>query len=555
MAHKALSQAGLQHAKIGGRDQPVAGQIELIGRSTKLFLEILASLVIITGVAGAIFAWRLSQGPISLGFLTPTVQSAINAGSSTKVEIEDTVLAWRQARRSLDVRAIGVAITGPDGRRVAQLPEIAVSLSARGLMRGMIAPTRLDVVGARITLTRTTDGGFGLGTGEPSEDDSTSALPLLLAELLQPPDPERSMGYLQEVSVTEAEIALFDQATGRNWRVPRADVVMTRDDAGIRAEASLVVDLAGELTRVTATALYLAGERQIDVSARTTPFEPATLAAIDPRLASLSVLRMPISGKTQFRLDPAGRLLGLEFDITGTAGTLSEPAYFPDDIAIRRLRIRGNATAGFDRIDVVEGLVDLGGPTIDVAATATDLDTRPRVAVEGVVRRLPTDELRKLWPKGVSENARTWITANLTGGMVQETRFNIGLNASDASFSAVDADQVALQLRFAGLDVNYLSPMPRVRGVSGTGKMDATRLDLAVTDGGIGDLRVSEGKIAITGFEKKDQHAEIELVIRGPVQQAMQLVDSPPLGYVSKIGLSPADFSGISATRLRIGSR
>ena len=329
MAHKALSQAGLQHAKIGGRDQPVAGQIELIGRSTKLFLEILASLVIITGVAGAIFAWRLSQGPISLGFLTPTVQSAINAGSSTKVEIEETVLAWRQARRSLDVRAIGVAITGPDGRRVAQLPEIAVSLSARGLMRGMIAPTRLDVVGARITLTRTTDGGFGLGTGEPSEDDSTSALPLLLAELLQPPDPERSMGYLQEVSVTEAEIALFDQATGRNWRVPRADVVMTRDDAGIRAEASLVVDLAGELTRVTATALYLAGERQIDVSARTTPFEPATLAAIDPRLASLSVLRMPISGKTQFRLDPAGRLLGLEFDITGTAGTLSEPQTSP----------------------------------------------------------------------------------------------------------------------------------------------------------------------------------------------------------------------------------
>ncbi len=161
----------------------------MIGRSTKLFLEILASLVIITGIAGAIFAWRLSQGPISLGFLTPTVGSAINAGGATRVDIGDTVLAWRQARRSLDVRAIGVTIYGPDGGRVAQLPEMAVSLSARGLLRGMIAPTRLDVVGAKITLTRRPDGGFGLAAGEPSEDDSTSALPLLLAELLHPPDP------------------------------------------------------------------------------------------------------------------------------------------------------------------------------------------------------------------------------------------------------------------------------------------------------------------------------------------------------------------------------
>ncbi len=202
---------------------------------------------------------------------------------------------------------------------------------------------------------------------------------------------------------------------------------------------------------------------------------------------------------------------------------------------------------------MVEGVIDLGGPTIELAATVAELGTRPRVSVEGAVRRLPTDELRKLWPKGASENARLWITTNLSGGMVEETKFNIGLAARDAAFSAVDADHVALQLRFSGLDVNYLSPMPRVRNVSGTGKMDTTRLDLAVTDGGIGDLRVSDGKIAITGFDQKDQHAQIELVVRGPVRDVMQLVDGPPLGFVSKIGLSAADFSGASATRLRLG--
>jgi hypothetical protein len=36
------------------------------------------------------------------------------------------------------------------------------------------------------------------------------------------------------------------------------------------------------------------------------------------------------------------------------------------------------------------------------------------------------------------------------------------------------------------------------------------------------------------------------------VRDALKLVDSPPLGFVSKIGFAPADFAGISATRLRL---
>ena len=526
------------------------------------------SLIVITGVGAGILAWRLSEGPISLGFITPTVERAINERTATKIDIEDTVLAWSGAGRTVDLRAVGVTIFAPDGRRVAQLPEVAMSLSARALLRGMIAPTRLNVVGAKITLTRARDGSFGLSTGESDagaepkppeegkeqarESDSTSALPLLFADLLHPPDPERAMGYLQEVAITQAEATLFDQATGRLWRAPRADVVMTRDEAGIRAEANLVLDLAGELTKVSATGLYLAAEKQIDVSARTTPFQPAMLAALDDRLSRLAALRLPVSGRTQFRLDPGGKLLGLDFEVSGGQGVLSEPAYFTSDIAIRQLRIRGNASAGLDRLSVSEAQIDLGGPTIELAGSLTELDSRPKVAIEGVVRRLPTDELRRYWPIGAAENGRRWVVANISGGMVEETKFTIGLVAEDPSFAAVEPSRVSVQMRYSGLDVNYLAPMPRVRNVSGTGVMDAKRLDLSVASGGIDNLRISDSAIAVTDFDKKDQNAEIEVVVRGPVREALQLVDSPPLGFVKKIALSPDDFGGNSATRLRL---
>lgn len=528
--------------------------IDLIGRSTKLFLEVLATLIVLTAIAGAVLAWRLSQGPISLGFITPTVEGVINSGlSGTQIDLEDVVVAWREARRTLDVRAIGVNVLRPDGSRIAQLPEVSVSLSGRGLLHGLIAPTRLEVLRAKVVLVRAPDGSFGLTSGAAEPDDSSSALTLLLDELLHPTNPDRSMGYLQQLSVTEAEIVLIDQATGRIWRAPQADVSLSRDAAGLRADAALVIDLAGELARVTATGLYAAHDQYIEIAARTTAFQPATLSAIDPNLAMLAALRVPISGETRMRLDRAGRLQTLDFDISGSAGVLSEPAHFPEDVPIHSLRIRGSVAEGFDRIDVAEARLDLDGPTIEMSGAVVGLNSKPRVSVEGIVKKLPTDELKRLWPLDASPNARQWITTNLSGGTVEETRFDAVLAAQDSTFAAVDAERVAVQLRFTGLDVDYLSPMPRVRGVSGTGTMDASRLDLAITGGGIGALRVSEGTVAITGLDAEDQHAAIEVVVRGPVRDALQLVDSRPLGYVSKIGLSPADFGGNSATRLRLG--
>src|SRR5690606_14736834 len=202
--------------------------------------------------------------------------------------------------------------------------------------------------------------------------------------------------------------------------------------------------------------------------------------------------------------------------------------------------------------EVAEALVDLGGPTIEFAGSLSGWRTQPRVSVEGAVRNLPTDDLRRFWPLGVAKNARRWITANLSGGVIEETRFSAELAAPDASLTGMEPQSVSAHLRFSGVDVNYLSPMPPVRGVSGTGKLDATRLDLAITGGGIDKLRVSDSTIAITGLDQKDQYAEIELIVRGPVHDVLQLVDSPPLGYVKAIGLAPDEFGGNSATRLRL---
>lgn len=516
----------------------------------------LATLVVLVALLGALAAWRLSSGPVSLSFLTPAVEDAINAGmgeGAPRIALGDTVLTWGGWRRTLDIHAVGVSVLNAEGTRLAYLPEVGISFSARALLRGMLAPTRVEVIGARIALTRAPDGSLVLPAAEEgTAEDSTSAFVLLLQDLLHPPSPERSMGYLEEVRIVGAQIALADLKTTRTWRAPEADIAMFRDIAGIRAEATLALELEGMRTHVNAKAFYTAEDNEIDVAAATTTFQPSALAALDPRLARLAALRIPISGTTQLRLDGAGRLKDLDFDLSGAGGTLADATHFPEPIEVRRLRVRGRATAGFEHVDIAEATMDLGGPVLAFAGALSDLSTTPRFSVDGVIRNVPTDELRRLWPRGVGENARRWITANLTRGVIQETSVELRGSAQDSTFAGLAAERVAGALRFSGVDVNYLSPMPKVRNVNGSGTLALDRIDLKVDGGGIDNLRVGEGTIAITGLDTDVERIAIELIVRGPVREALQLVDGPPLGLVKKVGKTPASFGGDAAVRLRL---
>jgi hypothetical protein len=116
-----------------------------------------------------------------------------------------------------------------------------------------------------------------------------------------------------------------------------------------------------------------------------------------------------------------------------------------------------------------------------------------------VLREVPVNDLRRLWPQGVAKNPRGWITENLANGKVDEARWDVAISSSTPDFSDIAVEKVDGRLRFAGVSVTYLAPMPPVRDVEGSATMNADRMDIAITNGVLGNLRVSEAKIALTG--------------------------------------------------------
>jgi hypothetical protein len=524
----------------------------VFGRISRTALDIVGTLVVLTLIGIGIFGWLLSQGPISLSFLTPLVERALSRDDDTlDVDIDDTVLAWAGWRRTVDIRVRGIHVLGPSGRLMLEVPEASVSFSARALLRGMVAPTAIDVTGVRLRLVRARDGAirFGFQDAAPDAQADTTG-PVLLSELLAPPDPDRRLGYLQRLSILEGSVEISDEASGRTWSAREAEIALLRDAGGLRAEAVAAVDLGAKPSRINATGAYRTDTARLDLSVRLLELEPSTLAAFDPVLKPLAGIHVPISGTVDLGLDPEFRIADARFSFIGEAGRLAATSFdLPRDVPVRRFAVRGALPKGTSEVTIEEFTLDLAGPVITLTGRLSGLGEKPRAEGQAVVRNVPTDDLRRLWPRDVAKNARDWIVENLSGGRMSEARASFALSEGAKGWVA---EKVGGTLQATGVDIQYLKPMPAIRGVDGRATFDATRFDIATTGGAVGNLRAGDGKIALYDLDTDIEKADIQLPVAGPVREAVTLVDGPPLGFLKKIDLKPEDFGGDAAIQLAL---
>lgn len=521
----------------------------MFGRVSRTAIDILGALLVFTAIAVGILGWLLSQGPISLAFLTPLVERAFSRGDdSLIVDVDDTVLAWAGWRRTLDVRVIGVHVIGPGGRLMLEVPEAAVSFSGRALLRGMVAPTAVDVSGFKLRLVRGRDGAIRFGHVQQAGEGQVGAV--LVDQLLGPPDPDRSLGYLQRVSITEANVEIVDEASGQVWTARDAEISLLRDAAGLRAEMNATAELGSRPTALTASGIYRGETARFDVSVRLADFDPATLATFDTALEPLRGIHVPLSGKIDMNFDPEFRIASARFDFNGNSGRLSATSFdVPRDIAVRRVVLRGALPDGTSTLAIDEFTVDLNGPTVSLVARLTGLGEQARAEGSATARDVPTDELRNLWPRDLGKNARDWIIANLSGGSMTEAKADFTVVQAGSRW---DVQKLGGTLRAANVDVNYLPPMSRVRGVSGSATFDTKRFDIVVRNGVLGSLRATEGKVALYDLDTDIELAAIDVAVTGPVRDALVLIDGPPLGYLKKIDLKPDDFAGDASVNLTL---
>ncbi len=534
----------------------------MIRRTTRILLEALGAILAGLALLVGFLAWRLThEGPIHLRFLVPYMEEAVNGpDQDLKVAIDDTILTWAGWQRALDIRGVNLHIRDQRGRDLATIPEAAISLSARALMRGMIAPSRIEVFGASLRLWRSPDnrlmfgprelGGNDAVTGEQDSDRQSEILARVLGEMLQPPDPRKQTGYLRELAIIGGQVTLADRVTGAFWRAEQVQIDVTRDAEGLDGTLSLLSPDLGLPATLTGHFTLHNDSRKIEVDTQVTNLQASKLGLVQPGLGVLSNADVKLSGRLKSEFDLDGKIGPAHFELTGGAGMISLPGHTKQPIPLQSLTLAGKIDSTNDVIKIYDLTADISGPVLRLTGSIEGLltgkaaDGGPlRLHLQLSASKVDAALMDGYWPIGMAEDTRAWLVPNIPAGMVDDLQADMLLRLPAAPGQKPEV-QVNGTMQASGLTVHYLRPLPPIMDGAATATFTEKQFAADIKSGGVGKIKITGGKLLITGLDVEDQDISVGGDLVAPLTDALTLLDNPRLGYPSKLGLKPADSSG-----------
>ncbi len=532
-------------------------------------LRFLGAVVGFVAVVVAFAVWQLSRGPVSLDQLAPHLARALsNPDSGVTVTVDHTLLSFGDGTVELVARGVHLAMATDQAQLM--LGELDLSLSTRAAFHGMIAPTRIKVVEPHLHLERDQAGEFHLGFGAATAAGATAGAAddwttRLIDDLAQPPNRHEPFGYLIEAAMTNASVDIDDKSLGITWHADHSNIVLHRGADGIRGDLTLLVDTGGAQTRLDGVVSYRQPEAALGLVLRFADLRPAVWARTTPALASLAAADLPISGEVRATLDTRNRLLhDIACDLTLGGGAIRHATLVGGALTVTGGALQAGYDAPSGRLTVSHADLDLGGPRLTVTATVDGLGDKLLVgqwpqtlAIDGTLglQSVRLNDFPKLWPAGLSDNTREWVTGHVHDGVLDDGEVQLGVHLDlrpDAPYRTV-LDHFGGTLAYTNLAIDYFPPLAMVRGVGGTATFDAKHIDFLTTTGVINDLKVTGGTVTIYQLDTDDQKLSLDLGLTGPLTTILTVLDTKPLGYIHSLGLDPTQVKGSFDGRMKFG--
>jgi hypothetical protein len=541
----------------------------VIRRTTIITLEVLGAALAGAAIILAFLTWRLTQeGPIHLRFLSSYVEQAlIRSDQPYRIGIDDTVLTWAGWDRALDVRAINLRVRDLEGRELANLPEVSITFSARALFKGLVAPSKIEIIGPRLTLIRNKDGSLAFGPGgvtsEPTTKDtdgSFEALMLLASDMLESPDRSKPTGYLTSAAILNGSVQVIDYVTGLTWQADNFGAEARREVGGLAGDLFAALPQFGDPAILSAKLDYRRDTRKLAIDASVAALQLSSLGLIEPALSDLSTADLAVTAKVQTSIEIASEHLGdigeVNFALASGAGALDLPNVTKQPIPVTRLNVEGRLDRDSDLMSISSFDLDIGGPRITAKADwqgafsgkAKD-GGAPLLVASLKVTKLPAELLDPYWPETVASDTRNWVVPNIPHGMVEEAGADITLRLPPGDEKA-KVEAVKGVLKTSDLTVHYLRPMPPITKGVATAEFDAKTFTAKITGGEVGNIKVMKGDLVITGLDVEDQFIKVGGDVAAPMKDALELLDHPRLGYAKKLGIDPKTAGGTATANI-----
>ena len=348
----------------------------------------LLSITAVAVIVGAAFFWRLSQGPVSLDFMTERIEREINKSlAGMTIDIAGAVFELDSKTNVPHFRLRDMALLDQSGNLVAKSKRAAISFEGASLLTGSLVPRSLELIGTRILVKRQIDGGLVLGFGTPaapenetvaidgssddgggtkaSREEQTTIVPettaKALIDILSSTGEGSNGASLDDIRVTGASIQLFDEANQANWFAPQADLTFKKMPYGFVIFAKASVASGGTPWRTEISTTYRTQSRTFAVSARIEDLVPANVSDEIFALAQFAKVDVPLSGHAEMEISDTGAVIKASAEFAASAGIVGLPGYIAQPIVIDEGALRVDYDPVTGSFKIIDSIILVGG--------------------------------------------------------------------------------------------------------------------------------------------------------------------------------------------------
>lgn len=249
------------------------------------------------------------------------------------------------------------------------------------------------------------------------------------------------------------------------------------------------------------------------------------------------------------------------FNVSLPSLTLDVPGTFEQPIAFRNVQAQGAISGAERSISFTRMHAETGEAVIDgtgrvywaEAGEGENRRVRPGIELQAsVAGALDARVVTQVWPMGLGEGARSWLSRSVVRGRVTDTVARLDIRPADFAAESFRNEAVDVRFNIADAELRFLSTMSAVTNARGSGVLRGNRFDMQVPEARINGLVVTNGVVEIPQFKPKGALATISARADGDARRVLEILNQEPLSLGDRLPIDPASASGRAIVNVRL---
>ena len=466
-----------------------------------------ALLALVLGVLVGIYAW-LSYQPRDVSQQIPALLSGVNdilTKKGYKLTLGKALIGNDGFAAPLTLKVTDVRLSNSGNQVLANIPELKLSPSLLGTLKGKAYAANIEVLGAEFAILQDAQGAFYLDTKEDIK-------PLRLDTLFFSKESEKATQLeekdfsfdklfeygIANVKISDAKAQFHSEITGFKIDVPSLSIELKSVLVSEQINANLAanyINSKNQKALLQADILYDHTDKQIDATLNLHQFILSQFTAIDKSLKRLDVFPFALSGKARGGFNVANQTINqLKFD-------MNSPNF-------AELNMQGSVDGALNKLTIL---------------------------AQGHTGGFDLPFLKKHWPDAVGSDARRWVNSSVRAAKVKKMQFDVRLSPEILKQKPLPKEAVNAVLHIEDAVIDYVKGFPIVKNADGrvtfsgqslTAEIDAIKMLSATRMKPTTDLL--KARIHIPDVAQKNVRILLDVPLTAPVGDVIKFTNATP---------------------------